>query len=504
MLRHLPVGFHHPAAVFRKETIQQLGGYRPQFWPADDMDLWNRVIDAGHAVLVQDEVLTQYRIHGSSVTVSKSRSTEHKSKWVQACIQARHEGRAEPTEAEFLAACRNQPWSTRVDGMRRDWARALYKSAVFSFSRRAVRPLYLRPDRRGVARAGLRDQTRAAAAAARLKQSRRRHQPISLSEARLSETLTILMPAHNAGRFLRAAIDSVLAQTHADFVVHLIDDGSTDNTAEIARAAAQQDARIRVHTQPNLGVAQTMNAALDRLQHENPDWVFCMHGDDLMMPRRLERQWAFIKRNPHLAVTSTLVEMIDDTGRALGRQRCAFTTRQAVTRAVMAGDSVAFNHPAAAFRPAVVRAVGGYRQDFWPAEDTELWNRLLWAGHSVLVQDEVLLQYRVHRQSASTARANLMVRKLAWMTCCMAARRAGGVEPTWDQFVAQQQQLPWWSRWNQLRHETARTLYQSAIHHFAARQFGSLLPSLTAAAALEPGLVLSRITARFRPGPSSL
>ena len=136
VLRHLPVGFHHPAAIFHKQTIQQLGAYRPQFWPADDMDLWNRVIDAGHAVLVQNEVLTQYRIHGSSVTVSNSRSTEHKSKWVQACIQARHEGRAEPSEAEFLADRRDQPWSSRLDETRRDWARALYKSAVFSFSRR--------------------------------------------------------------------------------------------------------------------------------------------------------------------------------------------------------------------------------------------------------------------------------------------------------------------------------------------------------------------------------
>ena len=312
------------------------------------------------------------------------------------------------------------------------------------------------------------------------------------------------MPAYNAGRFLQAALGSVLAQTHSDFVVHVIDDGSTDDTAEIARDAARHNSRIRVHTQPNLGIANSMNAALDRLKSQDPDWVFCMHGDDLMLPHRLERQWAFIKRNPHLAVTSSLVEMIDDTGRPIGRQRCAFTTRQAVTRAVMAGESVAFNHPAAAFRPAVVRALGGYRQEFWPAEDTELWNRLLWAGHSILVQDEVLLQYRVHWHSASTARSNLMVRKLAWMTRCMAARRSGTAEPTWGQFVAEQQQLPWWSRLNQRRREMARTRYQSAVHQFATKQFASLLPTLTAAAALEPGLVLSRVTARLRPTRSSI
>lgn len=146
-----------------------------------------------------------------------------------------------------------------------------------------------------------------------------------------------------------------------------------------------------------------------------------------------------------------------------------------------------------------MKAVGGYRQDFWPAEDTDLWNRIVGRGYSVLVQDECLLKYRIHAGTASTTKARLVVQKLSWMNHCIARRRQGESEPTWDEFVRQQRNAWWPIRLNNHRKETARTLYQSAVHHFAARQYGVLLPELTAAALLEPSLVLSRLLPRLLP-----
>ena len=100
------------------------------------MDLWNRVVEAGHAVLVQPEYLTKYRIHGSSVTVGKFRETEQKAQWVEACMHARRLGVREPTWEQFIDLQKQVPWTQRFNNRRRDYARALYKAAAYHFSRR--------------------------------------------------------------------------------------------------------------------------------------------------------------------------------------------------------------------------------------------------------------------------------------------------------------------------------------------------------------------------------
>src|SRR5215204_6284640 len=103
--------------------------------------------------------------------------------------------------------------------------------------------------------------------------------------------VTVLMPVYNVGPFVAEAVRSVLAQTFGDFELHVIDDGSTDHTLAVAQWAAGKDARVRVTSQANRGIANVMNAALEEARTE---WVACMHGDDVMLPRRLERQLAFV------------------------------------------------------------------------------------------------------------------------------------------------------------------------------------------------------------------
>src|SRR3954468_6257834 len=124
-----------------------------------------------------------------------------------------------------------------------------------------------------------------------------------------SQRVTVLMPAYNAGRFVARAIDSVLAQTHRDLELFVIDDGSKDDTFAVASACAARDPRVKAITQPNAGIAHTMNRGLELAQSE---WVFCMHADDLMVPNRIERQLAFLRENPDVAVASSLVFYMND------------------------------------------------------------------------------------------------------------------------------------------------------------------------------------------------
>src|SRR5688572_8788008 len=143
--------------------------------------------------------------------------------------------------------------------------------------------------------------------------------------------LNVLMPAYNAERYIGAAIESVLGQTVRELQLLVIDDGSTDGTLALAEYYAKQDARVRVLSQPNAGIAHTLNRGLDLLAPA--EWVFLMHADDVMMPDRLERQRAFIAAKPDLAVASSLVHYVNGAGETIGHGRSPFTRREAVEAA---------------------------------------------------------------------------------------------------------------------------------------------------------------------------
>lgn len=115
--------------------------------------------------------------------------------------------------------------------------------------------------------------------------------------AAADETLvSVIMPAYNAGPYLRAAVDGVLAQTHRRLELILVDDGSTDGSIDSVASIA--DPRLRVIRQKNAGKSAAMNRGLDEASGE----FYAVHdADDLSMPTRLERQLAHLLSNPELA-----------------------------------------------------------------------------------------------------------------------------------------------------------------------------------------------------------
>jgi glycosyltransferase involved in cell wall biosynthesis len=309
--------------------------------------------------------------------------------------------------------------------------------------------------------------------------------------------ISVIMPAYNASAFLDQAIESVLSQTWRDFELIIIDDGSTDDTLEIAQRYAGLDSRIKVYTQTNAGTAPTMNRGIDLAQGE---WVFLMHADDRMHSNRLERQLAFISEHPELSVASTLVRHIDSRSRIIGRDNSILTTYEAVDKLVKANELIGFNHPASVLRKSAIKAVGGYRQAFWPAEDLDLWNRLVENGYKILVQPEFLLDYRMHGNSASISRARLTRTKVRWIKDCMLRRRAGLDELDWEPFLAELDAAPWPTRFNRARKDYAKIFYKSAVAHFAQREYPAVFLTLLAAVALQPRATLHHVFTKAAVG----
>jgi len=301
------------------------------------------------------------------------------------------------------------------------------------------------------------------------------------------------MPAYNAGEFIGQAIESVLAQTWHDFELIVVDDGSKDDTLTIVERYASKDGRIRVFTQPNSGTAPTLNRAIEIATSQ---WVFIMHADDLMHANRIERQMTYLAEYPELAVLSSLVRHIDSKNRVIGKDNSKLTTYEAVSELVARNELIGFNHPAVVLRKDVVLAIGGYRQAFWPAEDLDLWNRLVEKGYRVLVQPEYLLDYRIHGNAASVSRARLTRAKVRWLKDCMIRRRSGDVERSWEQFLADEKSAPLLTRIDRGRKDLAKILYKKAVSYYACRQYLSCAFTLAGALFLQPRLTVSQVISK--------
>jgi glycosyltransferase involved in cell wall biosynthesis len=126
--------------------------------------------------------------------------------------------------------------------------------------------------------------------------------------------ITVVIPAYNAAATLDATTDSVRLQTYEQLEILIIDDGSTDETMEIAQRHAAEDPRIRVISQPNGGVASARNRGLAEASSE---LVALVDADDVWHPEKIERQVRVIEANPEMSLVCTGYSVIDEVGRVV-------------------------------------------------------------------------------------------------------------------------------------------------------------------------------------------
>jgi glycosyltransferase involved in cell wall biosynthesis len=102
-----------------------------------------------------------------------------------------------------------------------------------------------------------------------------------------SDLVSVIIPAHNAARFIGASIESARAQTHANIEIIVVDDGSTDGTIAIVQAIAARDARVKLLRQSRRGVAAARNLAI---RESRGEFIAPMDADDIWFPRKIEKQ----------------------------------------------------------------------------------------------------------------------------------------------------------------------------------------------------------------------
>jgi glycosyltransferase involved in cell wall biosynthesis len=185
-----------------------------------------------------------------------------------------------------------------------------------------------------------------------------------------SPSVSVVMPVHNALPFLDESVASILNQTLADFEFVILDDASTDGSADALRRWAQKDGRIRLfRSGRNLGLAGSSNFVV---RHARAPFVARMDADDVSHPERLRRQWEVLRGRPDVALVGTLFEGIDAGGRRVRpRDRWRLARRSVFPP---------FPHGSVMFRREVFDEVGGYREACAGWEDHDLFLRIIRAG----------------------------------------------------------------------------------------------------------------------------
>src|SRR5271165_1464055 len=202
--------------------------------------------------------------------------------------------------------------------------------------------------------------------------------------------ITVLLPIYNTERYLCEAIRSVLGQTFDDFELLLLNDGSSDRSAEIAQDAAARDSRIVVVDGTRKGYVHWLNIGLNMARGE---LIARMDADDICSQDRFANQVRFLDAHPECSVVGTQAIRIDPDGSPIDSWWVPISHDEIDGRH-MQGHTGRIIHPSVMMRKIALSQVGGYRFGFQWVEDYDLFLRLAEVGHLANLP-EMLLQYRV-------------------------------------------------------------------------------------------------------------
>jgi len=204
-------------------------------------------------------------------------------------------------------------------------------------------------------------------------------------------SVTVLMSVYNSERYLRTAIESILAQTYPDFEFVIINDGSSDSSRQII--TSYSDPRIRlVDNDGNLGLIAALNRGLAMAKG---DLIARQDSDDISHPRRLAQQVDFMSNHPEVALLGTNGRVIDHLGNYLGR--LDRSQEHASIRWYNLFDN-SFIHTSVMFRREVICNESKGYGAFPYCEDHDLWSRVT-LTHLVANLPMRLVDYRAHTDS---------------------------------------------------------------------------------------------------------
>ena len=223
--------------------------------------------------------------------------------------------------------------------------------------------------------------------------------------------ISVVIPAFNAGRFIKRTIDSVLAQTYRDYELIVVDDGSTDNTGEVVKSYGD---KVRYIYQENAGDGPARNAGIKVAKGE---WIAFLDHDDEWLPEKLQLQMELLNRNPDLRWCGA------NFYRQSGKRRVTACNPAAVSEGLV-DKSYFDNFFAAVLRIGchfmtsamvihreVFEEVGGFDSCWLRAADLDMWWRVAYRFPRIGCLPQPLAILHIDVQDISSTRLRMLTKR---------------------------------------------------------------------------------------------
>lgn len=222
---------------------------------------------------------------------------------------------------------------------------------------------------------------------------------------RSTPLVSVIIPVFNGSNYLEETVYSVLNSSYKNIEILLIDDGSKDQSKIICRKLQKKYRKVHFYSfRRNKGLGRVLNFALEKAKGE---YICRINQDDRMLRYRIRTQINFLKQNPEVVAVGSSIRLFDNKGNA---QIVHFLKFDQSIKKVWHIVSP-FADPSVMYRKRTALKVGGYKQEFWPADDTHLWIRMGMVGKLANI-DKPLVEVRYHKKAASV----MHFKKLALVT----------------------------------------------------------------------------------------
>ena len=224
------------------------------------------------------------------------------------------------------------------------------------------------------------------------------------------------MPVYNGEKYLAEAIESILAQTFADFEFIIVDDGSQDASAQIIRSYEKADSRITfLQHERNLGQAQAQNTGIAAADGE---YIALMDCDDVSLPTRFEKQVRFLEANPKIGAVGVQSKLVNQDMTTEISTRIVPLQHAPIVLSLLYGAS-SLLVASCMFRLQPLQIVGGFASDLRYKQENDLMVRFLFQTRIKIANlPEILYLYRQHgfnkssdKEPVSGGKKNLYARK---------------------------------------------------------------------------------------------
>lgn len=184
---------------------------------------------------------------------------------------------------------------------------------------------------------------------------------------------SVIVPTYNQAHLLNEALDSIIGQTFVDWEAVVVNDGSTDNTAEVMDQYAKHDVRIKCFHKENGGTGSAINYGIEKAKGE---WICWLSSDDLYEPDKFEIQFEAIKQNPHIKFFYTHFYYLNDETKEKGTPDLwvAIPPREFQVTQFLIGNYV--NAQSVACHHSVFKKVGVFNTTLRQAQDYDMWLRI--------------------------------------------------------------------------------------------------------------------------------